>query len=446
MATPESCEPTINKGCISKDRPTRNNYFSGKHIRAEDLTLEQNYFMNKVKQMNSELLGYGVVNGLTIDKFNSRAQTIEVNPGIGVDSCGNVLVLYKKTIFQLPKKLVHGEYVYLRFLEKGQSLVARKNDAECGDDCCFNHIVEEMEIYVDKNLLTLEANNICQTSKEMKIHHKLEHLKETEPFLLIGQYQMRARKGRVATEARVKLHTNAELSKLLCKMHKEHVRSVNGQHGEITTVATINDLDADADGKFEIAAGNNITLTSDQHKITIGTKNGFHKEYFLKLSKGEKDDISHDRGTFPTVDVYRRVNLISVGETKARTAILKKDLEMEAKALNVEFEHFLEMNDAKTIEESIGREIFQKKSAKRKVSTVLKEANVTEPSYGVFNIKDKPIMYFPDYIYTIPQYSYEKVIGPTSQINVKVVHANRNTIQIENLSSHEVHLLVILNT
>lgn len=479
MATPESCDPKINQTCIAKGAPKRNNYFSGKYISAEDLTLEQEYFINKIKQMNSELSGYGIINGLTISGFNNTDKSIVVNPGIGIDSCGNVLAIYNETKFTLPDKLNDGDYIYLRFLEKGKNRVARKNDEECGDECCFNHIVEDMKIYVDETLLTLGANDICNESKEMKIHHKLEYLeKGSTPFLLLGRYKYIGKQGKIDNSDRVMLHTNAELSKRLCHLLEHHVSSVNGEYGDVTAVSTINSAYPDEDGDFEIIAGNNISISTEDGKLQIDTKSkGAYKENLLNLEKHSKTskpkEIVHNFGSFPLVDIYRKISISLVAEKPIdMIAYHEREIVAMAHDLGMDTADYLEimggirLSDIGVKPKSETERVsttalprqqnnssYNYKKSKKDTITVLHEHNVTDYSSTVIRSLKKPIYREVDHLILMQRAHYEKILGEDLggddkiRIKVKVTHTSRNIVKIENLDpENSIELLVILKT
>jgi len=453
MATPESCDPKINQTCIAQGAPKRNNYFSGKYISAEDLTLEQEYFINKIKQMNSELSGYGIINGLTISRFNNTDQHIVVNPGIGIDSCGNALVIYNETKFTLPDKLNDGDYIYLRFLEKGKDRVARSNDEECGDECCYNHIVEDMVIYLDETLLTLEANDICSESKEMKNHHKLEYLeKASTPFLLLGRYKYVGKQGKIDNSDRVILHTNAELSKRLCYLLDHHVRSVNGEYGDVTAVSTINSAKPDEDGDFEIIAGNNISISSEENRVTIATKGGFHQTYIFSLIANKKYEISHQQSRYPIVDVYEAIEI-----KNTFIAYEHKELLMKARDLNIAPEIYFDSIGAQPLEEYIDK--FEKPitrglkktgaytTSKKMTKNVLDSINIRDYSLAVTKSLAKEIRYNLSSMMVTKHYKYEKIVGAKNALNIKVTHLDSNRVEVQNLDEQgSVNLMVILNT
>ncbi len=458
----QSCEPTLNVSTLSTGLPTRNHYFSGKAMSADDMILEQKYFIEKLKRMNSELSGYGIVNGLTIASFNSSNKSMEVNPGVAVDSHGNLLFLYTQQPMTLPDSLKDGDYIYLRFLEKGQQRVPREDDKDCGDSCCFNHISEETEIYLDQKLLTFKANDICRESKETKIQDKIAYLKRKSSFLLLGRYRKgKNNRGNIDGSERVVLHSNAELSKLLCDIEKHHVRSLNGKFGDLSAITTVNGKDPDKSGDFVIVAGNNISVSTEDNKVTISTKNGSHEEYFLTLKKKDeankkqnKHEIAHNRHAFPTVDVYRRVE-----EKSYKMAYDIKELQAKARDMQVSVDDYMAHVKAKPL---LGM-YRTKKPVSRGVATtdkspylysntrtksVLDKQGVKEYSSKVLKVLDKEIKYNAPNIFVVKNYNYEKIVGGQSSLAVKVTHLDNNRIEIENLDEKKenISLLVILNT
>jgi hypothetical protein len=367
----------------------------------------------------------------------------------------------------------------LRFLEKGKNRVARKNDEECGDECCFNHIVEDMKIYVDETLLTLEANDICNESKEMKIHHKLEYLKkESTPFLLLGRYKYVAKQGIIDNNDRVMLNTNAELSKRLCHLLDHHVRSVNGEYGDVTAVTTINSSYPGEDGDFEIIGGNNVSISTEEGKLKIDTKSkGAYKENFLNLEEhsnsSKPKEIVHNFGSFPLVDIYQKIPILLVPEgPKDMIAYHEKEIVGMAHDLGMDMVDYLKAmggfrlldKDSKPKSETErvstsalprhnNRSPYDYRKSKKDTINVLHEHNVTDYSPMVITNLKKPIYRVVDYLVLIPRAHYAKVVGQDIEqdnkirIQVKVTHTSRNIVKIENLDPDEsIELLVILKT
>lgn len=457
----QSCEPTLNVSTVSTGLPTRNHYFSGKAMSADDMILEQKYFIEKLKRMNSELSGYGIVNGLTIASFNSSLKSIDVNPGVAVDSHGNLLLLYTQQAMTLPDSLKDDDYIYLRLLEKGQQRVARADDKDCGDSCCFNYISEETEVYLNQKLLTFKVNEICRESKETKIQDKVAYLKRKSSFLLLGRYRKgKENRGNIDVSERVVLHTNAELSQLLCDIEKHHVRSLNGKFGDLSAITTLNGEGPGKSGDFALVAGNNISISTEENKISISTKNGSHEEYFLTLKKKvadnkkqNKHEITHNRHAFPTVDIYRRVE-----EKSYSMAYDIKELQAKARDMQVSVDDYMVHVKAKPLLNMYRKQAVPRGGDTREKSpylysntrtkSVLDKQGVKEYSPKVLKVLDKEIKYNVPNIFVVKNYNYEKVVGGQNSMAVKVTHLDNNRIEIENLDEKKDNssFLVILNT
>lgn len=83
----------------SRSGPKRPNYFIGKLLTAEDLQREQEYHLDKLRQLTRVVLGVGVVDGL---RLSSRGQQVTISAGVAVDGAGRVLELPESCRFQLP--------------------------------------------------------------------------------------------------------------------------------------------------------------------------------------------------------------------------------------------------------------------------------------------------------------------------------------------------------
>jgi hypothetical protein len=68
----------------------RPRYTTGQLLTAEDFTLEQNYFREKLQRHNRTLHGFGIVSGL---KVSTASGQIIVTPGLALDCEGNELVV-----------------------------------------------------------------------------------------------------------------------------------------------------------------------------------------------------------------------------------------------------------------------------------------------------------------------------------------------------------------
>lgn len=455
--SPKSCEPKLNSIVFSAKLPIRNHYFSGKAMNADDMILEQKYFIEKLKRINSELSGYGIVNGLTIALFNSMHKSMEINPGVGVDSHGNLQILYVKQKMTLPRSLQDGDYIYLKFTERGEKRVPRADDKDCGKECCFNYIMEETEVFLDETLFTLKPNEVCYGSKgSSKINDKAAYLKNKTPFLLLGRYRKtKDTKGNIDSSVRPSLHSNAELSQLLCDIEKHHVRSLNGKFGDLTAVTTLNGEKPNAAGDFEILAGNNISIETDNNKITVATKNGSHQEYHLTVEPGasKAHEILHNQHAYPSVDVYKRI-----GGTFKRKVYEVKEIQKQARDLQLSFADYMVKAEVEPLEALlvkkkvvVGMTATRQKSSpylysNARTKTVLDKHDITEYSPKVLSRLDKEIKYNVSKFFVRKSYQYEKVLSDGKGLPVKVTHLDNTRVSIENLSGKDISLLVILNT
>ena len=69
----------------------RVNFFDGKLLAAQDLSLEQTYHLERHRRHNRYLHGWGVVSGLSVSVADNT--TITVHPGVAIDCAGNELVV-----------------------------------------------------------------------------------------------------------------------------------------------------------------------------------------------------------------------------------------------------------------------------------------------------------------------------------------------------------------
>ena len=85
--------------------PTRNNFFAGRLLTAEDLTAEQNYFLGRLRRHNRLLHGSGVVQGLDVSLTgDTTAPSVAVGPGYALDPLGNEICVCAATALPLPQK------------------------------------------------------------------------------------------------------------------------------------------------------------------------------------------------------------------------------------------------------------------------------------------------------------------------------------------------------
>jgi hypothetical protein len=99
----------------------RPRFFSGKLITPEDLDLEQQYFLKRLKRHNRTLHGFGIVFGL---KVTVNAGQIVVEPGLALDCEGNELSIDAvQSIVPPPPGDSRTIYLSVRFVEVGTDLI-----------------------------------------------------------------------------------------------------------------------------------------------------------------------------------------------------------------------------------------------------------------------------------------------------------------------------------
>jgi len=81
-------------GSSQQEPILRNRYFHGKMLTAGDFQLEQDYFNQKRQMLNRLLHGSGVVAGLTV-RVQADLQTVNILPGLALDSLGREIVVPK---------------------------------------------------------------------------------------------------------------------------------------------------------------------------------------------------------------------------------------------------------------------------------------------------------------------------------------------------------------
>ncbi len=473
MAT-EECEVNIKNGRASNNNLKRNNYFKGKQLSAKDLTDEQDYLMDKLRRISLFTNGSGVIEGLRIASITQEGNTLNLTPGAAVDTQGNLLYLHQETPFKLARKIEENDYIYLQYIERGTDTGSSQNTEECDDKCCYNKIEEDFEVILDKNLLTTTPRNICNLDKRP--------LKEHEAALvLIGQYNQQG--GTQYTKVNT-LYKNSELSKHLCKISEEYVRSVNGKTGHIKTISSINNATPNDEGQLNLIAGNNISINSEGDSLTIATKSGYYKDYHITIA-GKNGDanndfpIKHNSNRFPSVDIYRR----ELGNTPSYSAVHEKEILQTARDTKSSYEEVIFNMSARSVDEHVKliatsnsnpKAPVTKKNTEGEALLVLiakkqedtssnpkasatqnntvgealfGEMQINSLSSSVLKLSDRQLSKVIDNIRIVPNYHYVKVVGTQDpNINITVTHLNRNQISLTNNNDTSVSLLVVLNT
>ncbi len=125
----------------------RNNFFSGRVLRAEDFQAEQQYFLEKHRLHNRLLLGFGVVTGLevSIDKSSKNERVIRVKPGMAIDCLGREIILSEFLEISVPA-CVDLKYVCIRYAEKETDPISVGD----GDGPRNSKIEESFEIALER--------------------------------------------------------------------------------------------------------------------------------------------------------------------------------------------------------------------------------------------------------------------------------------------------------
>lgn len=476
---PNKCEIDLKDGSPIKNNLKRNNYFTGKSLSAEDFTAEQNYVIEKIRRLSAKSNGFGVIEGLKIESV--KTNQVILNPGAGIDANGNLLLLSNKKTFDLEKTIKAGDYIYIKYIERGNEPISVVDTEVCDDECCYNKIEEAFEVVISHTLNTFPVPNICSRNNTKKAGKSIFENK-VDSLLLIGQYNSQ---GGVDYSEVNTLYKNSELSKLLCEISQKYVSSINGETGNVSAVSSINNAKPDEEGHINFVTGNNISIESTGHNVTISSKNGYYHEYYLTIkgtatsTKAEKFSIiKHYAKRFPVVDIYKRERDTSSGYR----AIKDTELKQSARDTNKTFdqikkdtgairyqEHVLKSNeDAETNYIHDGQEkeapvsLGYVPSDKQKegemyssylfdgrepVSTALSNVGVHELSPQVVKLSDAKISEVIDHIYIAPKYIYTKVVGTEDEnINIEVTHLNRNSLKLENRSVNDISILVVLTT
>ncbi len=129
-------------------------FFAGQLLTVEGLTLEQEYFREKLKRHNRSLHGFGIVSGL---KVTVNSGQIRVDPGLALDCEGNELVIGTAQTIVPPAVAQptgdwHTAYVNVSFVEKCADLDPTAGPAETSDLTAdlTTHLTEAFELAVEK--------------------------------------------------------------------------------------------------------------------------------------------------------------------------------------------------------------------------------------------------------------------------------------------------------
>jgi hypothetical protein len=115
-------------------------YFAGQLLSADELQLEQQYFIEKHKLHNRALHGFGIVSGL---KVTTNAGKIIVAPGLAIDCEGNELIVSEETLAAGGLADLRIAYLGVRYVEKCVDPVPAAAGGEEG-----SHIQESFELVI----------------------------------------------------------------------------------------------------------------------------------------------------------------------------------------------------------------------------------------------------------------------------------------------------------
>ena len=79
-------------------------YFAGRLLSPDDLTLEQDYFRTRLRRLNRELYGSGIVGGLDVSVERAgAAQQVVIAPGFAIDARGEEIEVPDGATASLPQ-------------------------------------------------------------------------------------------------------------------------------------------------------------------------------------------------------------------------------------------------------------------------------------------------------------------------------------------------------
>ena len=103
---------------MSETALQRLRFFAGRVLTADDLKLEQDYFLKKLQRHNRSLHGFGIVSGLEVTVSSKQ---IVIREGLALDCEGNELLIESTQTLGLPATLESctTAYVSIRYAEHG---------------------------------------------------------------------------------------------------------------------------------------------------------------------------------------------------------------------------------------------------------------------------------------------------------------------------------------
>lgn len=105
----------------------RNHYFTGRLLSVDDLQLEQDYTLGRLRRRNRFLTGWGVVAGLGVSI--EQGETVLVQSGFAIDCAGNELIVEAPARLSLAG-LSGRQHVVISYLEIDEAPVASATGAQ----------------------------------------------------------------------------------------------------------------------------------------------------------------------------------------------------------------------------------------------------------------------------------------------------------------------------
>lgn len=135
------------------DNYERNRWFRGKMVTARDLNAEWEYHADRLNTLTRFSVGDGVVCGLetAVSRSDPTTLSVEVSPGLGIDSVGRHLVVRRKATRDIDVSRTEGRVsLYLTYRECGKESVPTLDGGNaCDDDRCeYNRILETFDVTV----------------------------------------------------------------------------------------------------------------------------------------------------------------------------------------------------------------------------------------------------------------------------------------------------------
>jgi hypothetical protein len=124
----------------------RTHYFPGRLLGVDDFGLEQDYFRTRLRRLNRELHGSGIVRGLGVSvKREQAGQHVVIEPGFSIDAAGEEIEVPSRAMARLPQ---FGRRLHLILLHAERP--TRPKSATDDHELPFTRIEEGFRICLDE--------------------------------------------------------------------------------------------------------------------------------------------------------------------------------------------------------------------------------------------------------------------------------------------------------